>query len=100
MKEEFMNQRERFLKQYPFTPDEAFQGKPCPDCEGLGDHAESNCCGGSIIEGICFTCKQPTEPTKCLTCKGSGIVDYTEDDIQNNKENEIIGNSEMMKDPV
>jgi hypothetical protein len=90
--------KEEYLRKYPFRQEDCFQDKPCPDCSGIGSVAESNCCGGSIMEGTCLICKKPTEATKCITCNGTGIVDYTEEDAQNDEENEIIGNAEMMKD--
>lgn len=93
---EFMRERELNAKKYPVHVDDCY--KPCPECSGIGFIAESKCCGGSIIEGTCAICKSMTEATKCTVCNGSGSVDYTEEDLQNDKENEIIGNAEMMND--
>jgi DnaJ-class molecular chaperone len=57
--------------------------KYCPDCDGDGLQG-----GGEDCNFI----------TECSTCEGSGYVPYTEDDALNDKENELIGNDEMMKD--
>jgi hypothetical protein len=95
---EFMQLREQ-RRQYPMTPEECFfESKPCPDCDGWGLIAESKCCGGSITNGICNVCNQVTEPTVCTTCDGNGVIPKTEEDFNNEKENEIIGNDEMMRD--
>lgn len=100
VKQLFMEQREKdkLRHQYPATPEECFECKPCPDCDGEGSIAESDCCGRSIINGMCSFCAQVTKPTVCTTCKGEGAIPKTENDFNNDKENEIIGNAEMMKD--
>jgi len=100
MKEEFMKQREMDKRKYPMRHEECYQYKECPDCNGEGKIAESECCGNSIFHGICALCGENTEPTRCSTCGGTGGVIMTDEDYNNLQENEIIGNSEMMKDPV
>jgi len=70
-REEFMRQRDLPHNKYPATPDQCFE--PCQICSGVGFIAESTCCGGSIREGICAICLQPTEASKCITCNGTGV---------------------------
>jgi hypothetical protein len=95
----FMENRENDKRKYPIPPINEFSPvNPCPDCDGWGFIAESKCCGSSIINGICTFCAQVTEPTLCTTCQGDGSIPKSETDFENEKENEIIGNKEMMKD--
>jgi len=59
--------------------------KTCPDCFGTGLQG-----GGEDCNFI----------TECITCEGIGTVPYTEEDAINDKENESIGNNEMLNDNV
>lgn len=91
------------VKQYPvtwglFNSDYCY--KPCLECHGIGFVAESICCGASITDGICTDCNKSTKASKCSVCNGSGVVDYTEEDLQNDMENEIIGNNEIKNDLI
>ena len=51
--------------------------KECPECHGDG---------------------YPEERVQCDTCKGTGCVPKIDQDEANDRENEIIGNAEMMND--
>lgn len=55
---------------------ETVETKTCPTCDGSGREFYSNCCGETIINGICTDCKKPchedSEP--CGTCQGEGEV--------------------------
>jgi hypothetical protein len=67
--------------------------KDCPECFGEGYTAEHGCNGNdSICRSIC-----PVQ-VPCETCNGTGSIPYTEEDVQNDKENEIISNAKMMSD--
>ena len=75
--------------------------KECTECDGKGyDEYVSDCCGEKRDPDttLCFFCKEFSDPTNCNECNGTGTLPYTDKDIENNKENEIIGNKLMMED--
>jgi hypothetical protein len=80
--------------------------KVCPDCMG-DDTRLSDCCGAepfcngdndSLDFGICPECGEHCEFLPCETCKGTGYVSKTEEDLLNERINEIISNYEIKHD--
>ena len=64
-------------------PDED-ESVECPDCEGTGMIAESNCCGSKILEpDICAHCKEHTEKSVCDRCDGTGYLDVEKEREKN-----------------
>ena len=59
--------------------------KECPACYGTGEVPDS------------YNLTKNTSDI-CPTCEGSGYAQYTDEDAANDKENENIGNKEMMND--
>jgi DnaJ-class molecular chaperone len=107
VKELFMELKEKQMQNLPVGTqndknapwNEPYYGtKKCPECNGEGSVAESKCCGGSIIEGICTICDNPTEPVKCNECLGYGVILRTEEDDINDREDSVSQNDEIRKD--
>jgi hypothetical protein len=51
--------------------------KECPVCDGKGcDESISDCCGDTrdIDTGLCYYCKDHSDPSACPDCNGTGII--------------------------
>lgn len=107
MSEYFLQLREKEMSNYPLGANEDSNApwhekdlgtKDCPCCDGAGSFGESTCCGALIINGVCRLCHEKTEPLRCDVCNGEGKIARTQEDIDDNRKNDIITNSEIKND--
>ena len=83
-------------RHYPLTPEDSY--KPCPDCNGEGKHIGSECCGASIVHGICTDCGEHSEMIKCDACNGTGYLEWSAEDEAELREKALIDNYELRHD--
>lgn len=52
----------------------------CPECEGDGIIATSECCDSEVRNGHCMECGDRCRYSTCPTCKGAKVIEVNKEE--------------------